>query len=89
MWNRRDWDEFFNIVGKRWHTQRPPRPVDLSRRNRLVPAEGYSLAELDEVGISIERAEMLGLPVDAGRVGSSGPNVSTLRDFVRVTRSRF
>jgi ribosomal protein L13E len=89
MWNRREWDEFVNIVRKRWHAQRPPRPLDMSGRNRIVPAEGYSLAELEEAGLSIERAEYLGLPVDAGRVGSYGPNVTTLRDFVRVTRSRF
>ena len=72
MWNRRDWDDFFDIVRKRWHNHRPLRPVDLSRRNRLSPTEGYSLAELD----------------DAGRVGSYGPNVSSLRDFIRATRSR-
>jgi ribosomal protein L13E len=89
MWNRRDWDDFFNIVKKRWHTKRPLRPVDISGRNRLTPAEGYSLAELDEAGLSIERAEYLGLPVDAGRVGSYGPNVTALREFLRATRSRF
>src|ERR1700733_1373818 len=37
MWNRRDWDDFFLIVRKRWSAHRPPRPVDLSHRNRLVP----------------------------------------------------
>jgi hypothetical protein len=89
MWNRRDWDDFFLIVRKRWSAHRPPRPVDLSRRNRLVPTEGYSLAELDEAGLSIEQAEYLGLPVDAGRVGSYGPNVTTLREFFRASRSRF
>jgi hypothetical protein len=89
MWNRRDWDDFFDIVGKRWHNHRPLRPVDLSRRNRLAPTEGYSLAELDDAGLSIEQAENLGLPVDAGRVGSYGPNVSALREFLRATRSRF
>jgi ribosomal protein L13E len=88
MWNRRDWDEFFDIVGKRWHSHRPPRPLDRSVRNRLVPAEGYSLAELDDAGLSIEQAEVLGLPVDAGRVGSYGPNVTVLREFLRATRSR-
>jgi ribosomal protein L13E len=87
MWNRRDWDDFFDIVNKRGH-KRPPRPVHLSRLNRLTPAEGYSLAELDDVGLSIEQAEVLGLPVDAGRIGSYGPNVTTLRDYVRATRSR-
>jgi ribosomal protein L13E len=89
MWNRRDWADFFEIAGKQWNMRRPPRPLDLSRRNRLVPAEGYSLAELDDAGLSIEQAERLGLPVDAGRVGAYGPNVTTLREYIRATRSRF
>jgi ribosomal protein L13E len=88
MWNRRDWDDFYDIVERRWHSRRPPRPVDRSR-HRLTPAEGYSLAELDDAGLSIEQAERLGLPVDAGRVGSYGPNVYVLRDYIRATRSRF
>ncbi|HWG58937.1 MAG TPA: hypothetical protein VN661_07805 [Candidatus Acidoferrales bacterium] len=89
MWNRRDWDDFFDIVRKRWDSHRPPRPLDLSGRKRPVPAEGYSLAELDDAGLSIEQAERLGLPVDAGRVGSYGPNITSLRDYLRATRSRF
>jgi ribosomal protein L13E len=89
MWNRRDWDEFFHIVKKRTTSLRPPRPVHMSRRNRLTPTEGYSLAELDDAGLSIEQAEHLGVPVDAGRVGSYGPNVSALRDYVRATRTGF
>jgi ribosomal protein L13E len=89
MWNRRDWDDFFQIVRKRWHNQRPPRPVAPARKNRVLPTEGYSLAELDDAGLSIEQAELLGLPVDAGRIGTYGPNVSTLREFIRVARSRF
>ena len=88
MWNRRDWDEFFDIVKKRAHGMRPPRPVDVSGKNRLVPTEGYSLAELDDAGVSLEQAEILGLPVDAGRVGSYTPNVTMLRDFCRVARAR-
>ena len=28
----------------------------------------------------------LGLPVDAGRIGAYGPNVTVLRDFVRSSR---
>jgi ribosomal protein L13E len=88
MWNRRDWADFFELVG-RGNMRRPPRPLDRSRRDRLVPAEGYSLAELDDAGLSIEQAERLGLPVDAGRVGSYGPNVTTLREYIRATRSRF
>jgi ribosomal protein L13E len=88
MWNRRDWDEFFEIVGKRWSGLRPPRPVAVSGHNRLTPTEGYSLAELDDAGISLEQAERFGLPVDAGRVGSYGLNVSALRDFARTARAR-
>ena len=89
MWNRRDWDDFFDIVQRRGVRHRPPRPVALSSRKRLVPTEGYSLAELDDAGLSIEQAEMFGLPVDAGRVGAYSPNVSSLRDFIRASRSRF
>jgi len=89
MWNRRDWDDFFNILKKRGPKHLPLRPVDRSRLNRLVPADGYSLAELDDAGLSIEQAENLGLPVDAGRVGCYGPNVSSLREFIRASRTRF
>lgn len=87
MWNRRDWDDFFGIVTKRSRMQRPPRPLDRSQRNRLVPAEGFSLAELDDAGLSVQQAETLGLPVDAGRVGSYGPNISSLREYLRATRT--
>lgn len=89
MWNRRDWYDFFDIVRRRSSARRPPRPVERSVRNRLVPMEGYSLAELDDAGLSIEQAEILGVPVDAGRVGSYGPNVTALREYLRASRSRF
>jgi len=88
MWNRRDWDNYFDIVMKGSRMPRPPRPLDRSQRNRPVPAEGYSLAELDDAGLSIEQAETLGLPVDASRIGSYGPNISTLREYIRATRTR-
>ena len=48
----------------------------------------FGVAELDDAGLSIEQAEILGLPVDAGRVGSYGPNISTLREYIRATRTR-
>jgi len=88
MWNRRDWDNFFDIVTKSSRMQRPPRPLVRSQRNRLVPVEGFSLAELDDAGVSLEQAELLGLPVDAGRIGSYGPNITTLREYLRATRTR-
>jgi ribosomal protein L13E len=90
MWTRQDWETYYSIARQRWPRQRPLRPVDrASVLHRLVPAEGYSLAELTEAGLSVERAESLGLPVDIGRVGSYSPNVSSLRAFVRVTRTRY
>ena len=89
MWIRRDWDEFFNRMRRRGAVANPPRPVDRSARNRLVPAEGYSLAELDDAGLSLEQAEVLGLPVDALRVGSDQANVTALQMFLRASRSRY
>jgi ribosomal protein L13E len=86
MWNRRDWREFFHLVSRRWERQRPPRPVYLSAQNRLAPAAGFSLTELEEAGLSVDQAQLYGLPVDAGRVNSYGPNVSALREFMRATR---
>ncbi|HEV2288174.1 MAG TPA: hypothetical protein VGR81_04400 [Candidatus Acidoferrales bacterium] len=89
MWVRRDWDDFFNRIRKRGTAVQPPRPVDRSARNRLIPAEGYSLAELDDAGLSLEQAEVLGLPVDALRVGSDQANVTALQMFLRASRTRY
>jgi ribosomal protein L13E len=86
MWHKRDWQQFFEIAQRPWQRRRPPRPVTLSGANRIVPAVGFSLSELDDAGINIEAAEQLGLPVDVVRVGTYGPNVSVLRDFVRSAR---
>ena len=88
MWTKRDWHQFFYNMRQRWERYRPPRPVYLSTAARVLPAAGFSLRELDDAGISMSQAEMLGLPVDAVRVGSYGPNVTALRDFLRTTRSR-
>jgi ribosomal protein L13E len=89
MWIRRDWDDFFNRIRKRGAVSHPPRPVDRSARNRLVPADGYSLAELDDVGLSLEQAELLGLPIDAGRVGRDQANITALQMYLRASRSRY
>ena len=48
--------------------------------NRVVPAAGFSLSELDDAGINLDAAEQLGLPIDIVRVGAYGPNVTVLRD---------
>ena len=89
MWGRRDWQEFFEMARHPWQRRRPPRPIYPTGLNRVVPAVGFSLAELDDAGIDIELAERLGLPVDASRIGAYPPNVSTLREFVRSTRQPF
>jgi ribosomal protein L13E len=86
MWSKRDWKLFYQVARNRRAHLRPPRPVLLSDRQRLEPAEGFSLDELDAAGISLERAERLGLPVDMGRNFSFGPNIEALRGFVFSSR---
>ena len=85
-WQKRDWKQFYEISRRPWRRLRPPRPVYPTGLNRVQPAAGFSLSELDDAGINLDIAERLGLPVDAGRVGAYGPNVSALRDFVRSSR---
>ena len=86
MWDRRDWNELFEIVRHPWRRHRPPRPLSTNGVDRVQPAVGFSLAELTDAGISLEVAERLGLPVDASRIGTYGPNVSALREFARWAR---
>jgi len=86
MWHKRDWHEFSKRARSPWERRRPPRPVALSGADRVMPVVGFSLSELDDAGINLEAAELLGLPVDVVRVGAYGPNVSALRDFVRSAR---
>lgn len=86
MWDKNDWHQFFTIASKPWQRRRPPRPVYPSGAQRVLPAVGFSLSELDDAGINVEAAERLGLPVDAARIGTYGPNVSALRDYVRASR---
>ncbi|HET9400207.1 MAG TPA: hypothetical protein VFO34_04580 [Candidatus Acidoferrales bacterium] len=86
MWVKRDWQQFFELSKQPRTRHRPPRPVYQAERNRILPAVGFSLTELDNAGINIDAAERMGLPVDAGRIGSYELNVSVLRDFVRSAR---
>ena len=86
MWGKRDWQQFFEISRRPWNRRRPPRPVYAAESNRITPAVGFSLSELDDAGLNIDQAEQFGLPVDAGRIGAYGPNVSALRAFVRSAR---
>jgi len=85
-WHKRDWKQFYELARRPWQRHRPPRPVYPSGLNRVAPAAGFSLSELDDAGVDLDLAERLGLPVDAGRIGAYGPNVTVLRDFVRSSR---
>jgi ribosomal protein L13E len=85
-WHKRDWQQFYELARRPWQRHRPPRPVYPTGLNRVLPAQGYSLSELDDAGVDLDQAELLGLPVDAGRIGAYGPNVTVLRDFVRSSR---
>ncbi len=86
MWIRRDWHQFYIETNKHWERLRPPRPVQRTERSRLAPAQGFSVRELDDAGITLDRAERLGLPVDMGRHCAYAPNVDMLRVFARATR---
>jgi ribosomal protein L13E len=85
-WQKRDWRQFYDLARRPWRRHRPPRPVYPSGLNRIAPAQGYSLSELDDAGVDLDLAEQLGLPVDAGRIGVYGPNVTVLREFIRSNR---
>jgi ribosomal protein L13E len=88
MWNRRDWREFYERASCRADRLRPLRPVYRDALDRVWPAAGFSLSELDEVGLSLEQAQILDLPVDVGRINAFQANVWALRGFLRATRER-
>lgn len=85
-WQKSDWRKFYESARRPWRRLRPPRPVYPTGVNRVQPAAGFSLSELDGAGIDLDLAESLGLPVDAGRIGAYGPNVSALRGFLVASR---
>ena len=86
MWDKHDWEQFFDIVQRRWQRRPPPWPVAPSRANHVLPVVGFSLSELDDAGINARIAERLGVPVDAARIGAYSANALALRDFVRLAR---
>jgi ribosomal protein L13E len=54
----------------------------------MEPAAGFSVGELNDAGLTVEQAEIFGLPVDIARLSSHTANVSALRVFVRQARAR-
>jgi|GEM_PF-4627764 len=50
---------------------------------RIVPADGFSLAELAEVRLELQQALTLGLAVDPARLNALGSNIENLRKFLK------
>src|SRR2546429_2120151 len=75
-WSKSDWKRFYEAARRPWRHRRPPRPVYPTGLNRVLPAQGFSLSELDDAGVNLELAERLGLPVDAGDRKSTRLNSS-------------
>ncbi len=58
-----------------------PKALGLQERGKVVLGKGFSPLELEEVGLSVEHAQALGLPIDMKRVSSYGPNILALEKF--------
>ena len=56
-WHKRDWEQFYELARRPWRRHRPPRPVYPTGLNRVLPARGFSLSELDDAGVDLELAE--------------------------------
>jgi ribosomal protein L13E len=74
-WHKRDWKQFYELARRPWQRHRPPRPIYPTGINRVLPAAGFSLSELDDAGLDLDLAESLGLPVDAGRIALTAPTL--------------
>jgi ribosomal protein L13E len=59
-------------------------PITTEKR-RIVPADGFSLLELERAGISLERARALNIPIDRFRLSSIGTNVLQLCEIGPLT----
>jgi ribosomal protein L13E len=66
----------------------PDPPFQIRPRTAVGPevtlANGYSLIELKRVGLTIERAREMGLPVDRTRWSAVGANIMQLRRLLAV-----
>ena len=85
-WHKRDWQQFYELARRPWQRHRPPRPVYPTGLNRVLPAQGFSLSELDDAGVDLVGAVRLGLPVVAGGFGAGGPVVRVVRVGVGSSR---
>ncbi len=67
------------------------KPTPLVKKPRLVkdrgvepglrPGRGFSIRELEEVGLSIEEAKRLGIPIDRRRRSRHEWNIKILKEF--------
>src|SRR5262250_1261699 len=55
-WQKSDWQQFYQLARRPWRRHRPPRPVYPSGRNRVAPAQGFSLSELYNAGVDLDLA---------------------------------
>src|SRR5258705_525021 len=53
-WQKRDWQQFYELARRPWQRHRPPRPVYPTGLNRVLPAQGFSLSELDDAGVELD-----------------------------------
>src|ERR1700746_1211763 len=52
-WHKRDWKQYYELARRPWQRHRPPRPVYPSGFNRVLPAAGFSLSELEDAGVDL------------------------------------
>src|SRR5438445_3273473 len=52
FWHKRDWQQYYEIARRPWQRLRPPRPVYPTGLNRVQPAAGFSLSELDDAAVA-------------------------------------
>jgi ribosomal protein L13E len=79
--DRQETKSILDRVLKRFARTAPQAMLIYGRRP--VPAPGFSLAELDEAGVSQDRARELAIPVDRARMSSLGANVEALKSYLK------
>ena len=70
-----------NKVRERFDRSIPQAQILYGRR--LAPGKGFSLAELEEAGLTELAARSLGLVTDADRMSSVGVNVDALKRYLK------
>ena len=58
----------------------------VKRGSKVKTGKGFSIGEIEEVGLNVGEARHLGVPVDQRRSTSYPENVEALRDWVEEAR---